>query len=266
MSDEPQTGNEKAPSSGCFLKGIAALAALVTIASGAIKIGEWWEQRSQLTADVSVSGFALPPHAAETQEKLEAAVGNTEAIRAALDLPKMSDIDQKLVAMKVASYLRTLAPHDPIYPWRRPQGIWSVEVKNDGSTTCSSVSLTLPSVTGVRITRPGKDPEYLDVNAVIDLGELKPKDVIKVIGWGDDHPDEEGLKLVHHDGVGNVRLMRPVSPFWLGVAENADSCFVLLFMGLFVVGAIAVGIRHQAKASKGKKTVEGDASPPVKPA
>ncbi len=96
--------------------------------------------------------------------------------------------------IKFVSYLRTLLPPDIRYPWREPRGIWYTEVKNLGSSTCSSVSLTLPTVTAVKVEREGREPENLKVNAVIELGDLKPKDVIKITGWGDNGIDEDAIR------------------------------------------------------------------------
>ena len=69
----------------------------------------------------------------------------------------------------------------------------------------------------------------------VDLGDLKPKELVKVTGWAFYMVDEDKLKLVYKTGVGSVTVLKPVSSDWKFLAEQWDSCAVELFMGLFVL-------------------------------
>src|SRR5207249_3649122 len=98
-----------------------------------------------------------------------------------------------------------------------------------GRTTCQSVSLTVPYVSSARVEREGRKAEYVDADAVVELGDLKPKDTVKVTCWASNMPyNDDDLKIVYRDGVGSILMLKPVSPFWVDVSEGW--AFVLLVM------------------------------------
>ncbi len=69
-----------------MLKTIAVVGGIVTILTGFVKIAEFFEDRSQLTAEVSVAAFSLPPNITEESDRIRAAISNTDAVRQAVGL------------------------------------------------------------------------------------------------------------------------------------------------------------------------------------
>jgi len=236
-ADSPQSRQAWKP--GCFVTAVAVTAGFVTIVTGAVKIIEFANSWStKLTAEVSLARFSLPPSVLHEREKLRAAIENKDALEKAIDLSKCDPVHRGIIAREIAQYFRTFIPYEGIEQFSGPSNVWFADVKNNSASTCEAVTLTLPGAKSVGIEREGKKIEYADINEVIDLGDLKPKELVKVTGWAFFTVDEDKLKLVYKTGVGSVTVLKPVSSDWRFFAEQWDSCAVELFMVLFgLIGA-----------------------------
>lgn len=126
-----------------------------------------------------------------------------------------------------------------------PEWVFFADVKNNGRSTCESVSLTVPYATSARVEREGRKAEYVDIDAVIELGNLKPKDTVKVACWTSTVSFEDDIKIVYRDGVGSILLMKPVSPFWVSVSQDWPLILLVMLMLLFFSVLIVVGVRQQ---------------------
>lgn len=246
MTSEAETTSKSQASTGCALKFIAVAGGLVAIVTGVISIAGYWEKRSQLTAGIVSAPFVLPGFVSREYDKLEAAVNDTKTIEQLLELPTLKKEEKTLLTLKVAGWLRNVMGSEPRRPVIEPRWVLFADVKNSGGSTCESVSLTVPYVTSARVEKEGRKAEYVDVNAVIDLGDLKPKDTVKVTCWASSMPiNEDDLKIVHRAGVGSIVLLKPVSPFWVSVSEGWPFVLLLLLLLLFFSVLIVVGVRQQ---------------------
>jgi hypothetical protein len=233
-------------STGCVVKFIAVAGGIVTIITGVITIAGYWERHAQLTASVVSAPFALPAFVSREQDKLEAATKDSKAIEQLLDTPTLGKQDKALLALRIEGWLRNLMSSEPRGPLSQPRSVLFVDVKNTGRSTCESVSLTLPDVTSAKIEKEGRKAEYVDVDAIIELGDLKPKETVKVTGWASREPiNEEDFKIVYRTGVGNVLLLKPISPFWVTVSEEWSFVLLLMLLLLFFSVLIVVGVRQQ---------------------
>jgi hypothetical protein len=249
MTSESETSKNQA-STGCFLKFIAVAGGLVTIVTGVISLAGYWEKRSQLTAEIVSAPFVLPGFVSREDDKLEAAVKDTKTIEQLMETPTLRKEEKTLLALKVTGWIRIVLGSEPRRPLIEPRLVWFADVKNSGRSTCESVSLTVPNVTSARLEKEGRKEEYVDVNGVIDLGDLKPKDTVKVTCWSSGLPiNEDDLKIVYRTGVGSILLLKPVSPFWVSVSEGWPFVLLLLLLLLFFSVLIIVGIRQQRTQS-----------------
>jgi hypothetical protein len=229
--------------SGCFVTVIAVIGAIVGIITGVIKIIEFANARSsKVTAEVSLAAFSVPPALVRDREKLETFTAKPETLEQALDLPKCDASDKSTIARNITRFLRDTLPFTAGGRFFDPTEVWFADVKNNSESTCEGVTLTLPGTNSVAIQREGKAVEYLDINEVLDIGDLKPKELVKITGWAHGFVDEDKLKLVYKTGVGNVKLTKPLSADWQLVSELWSGCALELFMFLFllIIGAIAV--------------------------
>lgn len=217
----------------------------MTIITGGIKIVEvanWWP--SKLTAEVSLTRFNLPPSVIREREKIRTLTENTEALEKAIDLSRCDALHRQTIARNIARYFGDLVPYQGIERFSRSNNAWFADVKNNSESTCEGVTLTLPGTTSVAIEREGKDVQYLDnVNEVLDIGDLKPKELVKITGWAAGFADEDKLKLVFKTGVGSVTVLKPMGPVWQFWSEQWDGCAVGIFMLLFLATMVAVGVR-----------------------
>jgi hypothetical protein len=248
---QAETTNSNASSKGCVLKFIAVCGGLVTITTGLITLAGWWERRSQLTVEISSAPFVLPAFASAEHEKLEAAIKNRKEIEQALDVPAWKKEDRELAARTIANWLRGIMQSEAKRPIFDPRTVVFAEVKNTGSSTCESVSLTLHDATAVRIEREGGKIESLDISGIVDLGDLKPQDTVKITAWTHGlPPNDDEVKLVYRNGVGSIVLMKPVSPLWVGVSEDWPCVLFVMLVLMFFSVLIVVGKRGQLKESK----------------
>jgi hypothetical protein len=261
MTPEAETKSKDQASTGCVLKFIAVAGGLVTIVTGVITLSEYWEKRSRLTAEITFAPFVLPAFVSRERDRLEAAAKDTETIEQVMQMPTTLKKEEKdLLVLKIQRWLR-----DVIGPPRlmsdQARSVVFADVKNSGKSTCESVSLAVPEATSAKVEREGRKVEYVDANSVIELGDLKPKDTVKVTCWTSTMPltsfFEEDLKIVYRNGVGSILLMKPVSPFWVSVSQDWPFILLMMLMVLFFSVLIVVGVRQQRAQS-----TTGDADSP----
>jgi hypothetical protein len=238
-------------SKGCVLRFIAVCGGLVTITTGLITLAGWWERHSQLTVEISSAPFVLPEFAGAEHERLEAAVKNRKEIEQALNVPTWKKEDRELAALAIGNWLRGIMQSEAKRPIFDPRTVVFAEVKNTGSSTCESVSLTLRDATTVRIEREGGKIESKDISGIIDLGDLRPQDTVKITAWTHGlAPYEDDIKLVYRNGVGSIVVMKPVSPLWVGVSEGWPCVLIVMLLLIFIAVLIVVGRRGQLTESK----------------
>ena len=79
---------------------------------------------------------------------------------------------------------------------------------------------------------------------VVELGDLKPQEVVKVTAWASGFTDEDKLKIVYASGIGTIQFLKPGDPFWNWFAENWGDLFfgifIILFFMLIITGAIVL--------------------------
>lgn len=246
MTADATTIGKDQPSSGCVLKFLGVAGGLVAIVTGVIKISEYWEKRSQLTAEIISAPFALPGFVSREHDRLEGAAKDTKAIEQLLDFSTLRKEEKSLFAQKVSGWLQNLLSSEPGRVGFGPRYILIADVKNSGRSTCQSVSLTVPDVSSARVEREGKKAVDVDVDTVIELGDLKPKETVKVTCWASMMPfNEDDLKIVYHDGVGSILMLKPVSPFWVDVSEGWALVLLIMLLLLFFAVLIVVGVRQQ---------------------
>jgi hypothetical protein len=250
MTAQGETTKANAPSTGCVLKFIAVCGGLVTIITGLITLAGWWERRSQLTAEITSAPFVLPAFATAERDRLDAAIKDRKQIEDALDVPILKKEEKSLLALTVANWLRGIMHFEGSKPLFEPRTVLFAEVKNDGGSTCEAVALTVPDASSARIEKEGRKVEYVDVSGVIELGDLKPKDTVKVTAWTSGYLREDELKIVHRAGIGSILLLKSVSPFWFGVSENWPVVLLLLLLLLFFAVLVVVGRRQQQTDGK----------------
>src|SRR5437016_13451558 len=108
MTSEAETTIKSDASSGCILKFIAVAGGLVAIVTGVITISEYWEKRSQLTAEIISAPFVLPAFVSREQDRLEAAAKDTKAIEQLLEVAALREAQKSLLAQREPGWLETL--------------------------------------------------------------------------------------------------------------------------------------------------------------
>jgi hypothetical protein len=228
--------------SGCFVTAIAVVAGIVTIITGALKIVEFTSSRSlRVTAEVSLARFSAPPALLRDRERLEAFRNKPEMLEKELDLSKCDAATRSMIARDLVTFLYDALPFTSGVHFSDPTEVWFADVKNKSDSTCEQVTLTLPGTNSVSIEREGKAIEYREITEVLDIGDLKPKELVKVTGWARS-ADEDKLKLVYKTGVGDVKLAKTLAPDWQLISELWSGCALELFMCLFllIIGTIAI--------------------------
>jgi hypothetical protein len=118
--------------------------------------------------------------------------------------------------------------------------MWTAEIRNDGDRQLEAVTLVLPGVDYAVIQREGLAEETRQVSTRIVIGSLSAKEKMSVLAWASHAPLTEEVRLVHRDGVGRAKLLRPVGR----AGQFADS-FVRSLSYLAVpiaVGVLAVAV------------------------
>lgn len=175
------------------------------------------EQPSEeLTAEVSVSPFILPT---TLQSSMLLTDGNQNALR------DLRDFGSQLFII----------------------------IHNSGQKTLSDITLRLPDECLVEAYPKNLSPKVLDWSDEVNIGTMKPGEFVKVVCWSEnDDPlheenfstldyEENGVSLVHSDGIGKVKKMVtvPNTP-WITFAEhpylitifNISVCWVVLSLML----------------------------------
>jgi len=141
---------------GCLLKGVAVAGAILGIVTGIIKVTEYIKSpTSGVVAQVSLSPFELPQSVLEFRKKVEDAA-DFAAIEKSLNLPSGDAMQKALIAHSVATYLRNVLPGYGTQSISDARSLWFAEVKNVGTTTCQSTTITLPGADAVKMRRKGK--------------------------------------------------------------------------------------------------------------
>jgi hypothetical protein len=182
-----------------------------------IQIGDWYERPSEeLTAEVSISPFTLPP----TVES--AMLSSTNA-------------DQQ-----IQSALFWLKTYD---------SQWVVTIHNSGQKTLNEVILRLPSSALeelsssalVEIYFGDKRSQVFNSSQTVNIGTLTPGESVKVICWdATEFPQEHfptlesEISLVHSSGIGKIKRMVTVQDSKLIFIAEHPFIIVLFLLLIFM--------------------------------
>jgi hypothetical protein len=239
---EPAKQDSVGVKTGC-ITAIAVVGGIVTIITGALRITEFASSHwSKVTAEVSLARFSAPPALLRDREKLQTLRAKPETLEKQLDLSSCDQAHRSAIARDIARFFLDALPFAAGDSFSDPTEVWYADIKNNSDSTCEQVTITLPGTNAVAIEREGKAVEYREINEVLDIGDLRPTELVKVTGWARMVIDEDKLKLVHKTGVGEVKRTRALSPDWKLISDLWSGCALEFFVALFllILGWLAV--------------------------
>ena len=134
----------------------------------------------------------------------------------------------------------------------RIDGIWFIRLRNDGSLTTATVTLTLPpDVMFARVTKRGATSENLRFQEVIAIGDLQPQQEASIVVWTYSSPSPrsaESIRVSHSAGIGAVVIRTPVNPFWVWMERNWWG--PLFLAGVTVLSWIAMSIAERVARAR----------------
>lgn len=111
------------------------------------------------------------------------------------------------------------------------RGVWYVRIFNKGNISCQSVTIKLPGASMVVLKREGEAECFFDVQDVIKVGSLAPRQEAYVEAWATSSwIRERELRLTHEQGVGKITYRASAGPFWRFLERN----WGMLLWGIFI--------------------------------
>lgn len=111
-------------------------------------------------------------------------------------------------------------------------------MRNEGTTTASSVSLKLPIVPIAEVKKEGTERKVHSHPEVLDLGDLQPGQEVSVYAWVDSlfgHGDAKEIRVSHASGVGRIVVRETASPFWVWMDRSwGFVAYLVLFVAAIV--------------------------------
>jgi hypothetical protein len=230
--------------------GILALVVLVQM------VPKLWQH--ELRAEARYGSFALPPalfkHNAQHAKALsEAAIDSSFASLDSLAETKAERqivMGARLRTLNLTQYIDWSIPYDA----RKLEGYWEFSIFNSATHKLVNVTLNVPGGAAARIVRTGQDSVVIDSSSMYQVGDMAPNARVSVFVWTSVPPvffDSDDLALTYDDGVGTIKILKPVGR----IGQFADSFFsslILLGWLVFILLWAAVSIYSPSRgASKG---------------
>ena len=145
-------------------------------------------------------------------------------------------------------------------------GMWFIRVRNEGSLTGSSVSLKLPRNLGfgpmlIRLGREGTESKVLEAYEVVELGDLRPGEVVNLTGWARTGPSEDDarqIRISHASGYGKVNVQALASPLWVWMDRNLSGIIYLSIWTVLFVFSLRQLLLTTPPWRKSKGRVDND--------
>lgn len=153
---------------------------------------------ASLKVEVTYSPFLLPPSLDQDLRELEG-------------LPYHKEFD-----WQTSSLLRSMIP-TRLSSKHSFSGIWFATIENQGHRKATATRLKIPYVTLASIQKEGVSPEVHEVDEVIEVGDIAPRENVSVTAWSRTTPTRFSaghLRLTHNEGIGSIILKVPARAFW----------------------------------------------------
>ena len=224
---------------------VGLLAAVLSVT----QLWDWFVKPSQqLEADIQFGPFGLPPALDAYFDKLQPVIAGDwiePLVRSSIGraVPAQKDADRiaRDVAREVQFRLRDSVPTRIPIEVTTLTGYWRATVRNTGSQPLQGVRLVLPHSTFVQVERDGGPAVRRNVDAVIDLDVVHPRDVLRVTAWSKIEPGiatEGDVRLTHAGGVGTLTIHRPVGILGRLTDQYAFPAVMLLMLGACITGLV----------------------------
>lgn len=106
-------------------------------------------------------------------------------------------------------------------PYRSIRTLYVGTVKNEGNRVATSVSLNIPNTVVAAVQAEGRQPRLIENKSLIDIGSIRPNEVVKVSVWSTHAIDpirpfrEPGdAKLLYAGGKGTVHVLVFTNPLF----------------------------------------------------
>jgi hypothetical protein len=163
-----------------------------------------------------------------------------------------SAVDDALysISINLRESTRSHLSYAPIY-----NGIYFVDIVNNGKETASSVRLYLPDTKLARIEREGAATEEIEASGRVELKAIQPSEAVSVTAWVDSSIsrfDLENIKLSFTQGEGVINVLHPTGEPWASLPQKWVS--YIYFLLIIVVGIIALAIIYIEYRGSSKKS------------
>ncbi|GAB1270312.1 hypothetical protein NBRC116493_35660 [Aurantivibrio infirmus] len=127
------------------------------------------------------------------------------------------------------------------FGYDKTEGVWLIDVTNEGGVVANSVKLKIPNAKSVAIFREGLPGEYTELNEIIELGELQPHESLSLRAWtNSDFYDEDDFRITHEGGIGTVVVFEDAAPLWVWLSNNWKFLlWMTVIVMLFIVSRIS---------------------------
>ena len=256
-----------------FWKPVKQLGVLVALLLAGLQVWDWVNKPSQkLEADVQYGPFLLPPQV-EAQFTRNQALVFEPWISPLVERTLLEDgVSEKSVPRlanrlsgDVRQHLRNSLTLNLPSSISGLRGLWRASVRNGGSQPLQAVRLVLPLSATVIVEREGANPTQRDVDSIIELETVHPREVVRITAWAKSepiHPTEETVRLTHASGTGTVFIQQPVG----AVGQFVDRYWPLILFVLAALLPLLIPIFSQLRWSSATPTRRtGESSGPAEP-
>ena len=134
-----------------------------------------------------------------------------------------------------------------------PGGMYRVLVTNKGRRSLSEVTITLPDTQFLSLKREGENPSQCESGEVIELGTLRPQELVLLVSWASREPSRRSagrIKLTHSEGVGDVVVRAPVGALGQWIEKYWIGALILLTGALGIILLVVCQLIESATENK----------------
>jgi len=240
--------------------GLEVAAILVGLALGVLSLWQQLKPSRDLVAEVLVTPARMPPEIAkalnELPEHVIAALLEADWGRKNITSESARDEFSKAITATLGRYKKYA---DPDASRLMNESLLVCTVTNEGKTTLSSVQVAIKYLRApVFVAGPDGSEKLIDTNGTVELGDLRPQATVQVFAWGVSFLGSSPGDVVvsHKDGLGEVRLFRPV-PYIISAYGGVyfswqQTTYVLIGVLLTVFGTIGL-MRFRAQRMQDRR-------------